>query len=219
MASSLKAIFTVIDDIPSITPVGINIPCFKDLYLADKSSGKTTYADLLGYIYHMSAYESPFYNAKNKGEIVADKFLGNPNYKPTKLVEACIKECIDRESVPERRTLDAAIILCDSISDQVKASENNKKNYERLMKDIESELDKEKSLSRRLDLYKAKQDLEKTALATAVTSANLVESLKKQTTHLVELRKIVDAATKEFDSQENPNAISVAFIDQFVNEY
>ena len=216
--SSLKKIFTVIDDIPSITPVSINIPCFKELYKADTSHHKTRYASQLAYIYHMTAYDSPYYDTKDKARVVAEKFLDDVNYTPTTLVKACMQECIDRESVPERRTLDAAIALCDTISESAASIQKENTELDSLLNEIDAQIKNEKLIDRKIDLMTKKQGLEKAALEKSTNASKLIVSMQINTEKLVALRKTVSQAQAELEAN-NKDAISNHMADDFVNKY
>lgn len=216
--SSLKRIFTVIEDIPTITPVGINIPCFKELYTNDFSIDKHYYAQQLAYIYHMTAYDSPYYDSRDKEKVVAERFLENEDYVPTALVRRCMQECLDRESVPERRTLDAAISLCDTISENALAMKKENTELTSLLQEIDAQIKNEKLIDRKIDLMTKKQALEKAALDKATNAAKLIASMQGNTEKLVALRKTVAQAQAELEAN-NKDAISNHMIDDFINKY
>lgn len=216
---SLKKIFTVVDDIPHITAVAINIPCFKELYLADTTPDKSEYSKQLGYIFHMVSFESPYYDAKNKEKTVSERFMGEKSYKPNKLVKACLEECIQRETSPEQRSLDAAIVLSDSTADLAYSMRQEGEEYTKLMKDIEKELkNKDNDLAVRIDLMQKKQLLEKATIDRAKVASDVLSKIKRNTEELLALRKLVASSIIELE-QNNKDAIGHFIVDKFIETY
>jgi hypothetical protein len=216
--ASLERIFTVVDDIPSITPVGINIPCFTKLYAEDKSPDKHMYGKWLGYIYHMTALRSPFYDSKNKSTVVAESFMDDADYKPSPAVLACIKECNEREVTAEARSLEAAIVLSDSICDAAMSIKQESERFHKLLKEIDAEMGKTLDIQMKILLMKEKQSLEEKALKKAETASKLVSSMQKSVDEMVKLRKTVLLSQAELE-QENKDAISNFMVDNLINRY
>lgn len=216
--SSLSRIFTVVDDQPEITPIGINIPCFTKLWKEDTTDNKSNYSKWLGYIFHMSSYESPYYDAKNKQAVVAKSFMDDEDFHPNKTILDCIEECKQREYTSELRSVDAAMSLSDSIGDTAQALKQESDKLNKLIKEIDFEMDRKRNIDEKIALMKSKQELEKAAVDKAQKAAALISTLQKSVDEIGKLRKSAMASLKEKE-QDNKDAISNFMIDQFVDQY
>lgn len=215
--SALKKIFTVIDDVPSITPIGINIPCFKKLYNQDKTADKSSYASSLAYMYHITAFTSPYFDAKNKEQVVAEKFLGTKNFKPSTALIECIKECKERESTPEIRALESAINLCDSVADLSSNLDNEKRQFDALLKNIDEAIKNEEDLTEKIKLMESKQKLQKSAVDTAKTAVEIINKLKSAVTDLSKLKEDAMKSLASIDS--STKSLSNFMVDDFIEKY
>jgi hypothetical protein len=216
--SSLKKIFRVVDDIPTIEPVGINIPCFKELYLADRTLNKSEYAKQLAFIYHMTAYDSPYFNVKDKTATIAYKFLGIEDFIISPILQACIDECLLMESCAEARALDAVSKLIDNISAQASALEADNKEYLILIKEFDAALKDESDLTYKAELMIKKQAIQAAQSKQTESASKIIESLSKNTKTIIDMRKTVSQAAVDFEGN-NTQKVSDYFDSGILNEF
>lgn len=216
--SSLKKIFTVVDDIPTINAVGINLPCFKALWMSDKNPDKLMYAAWLAYIYHVTALDSPFYNVDKKAEKIAETFLGKKNIKVPNEVLKCIELCEEFESFAEKRALDAAIQLSDSTSQIVMSLKKENALFEKLIKDIDDEMKTEIDTDIKIERMQKRQALQAALLTQADKSGKIISNMNKNVEELLALRKKVSTAAQEFEAT-NTNKLQNHMIDDLISNF
>ena len=207
--------FRMVDDQPYLNPVGISLPEFQKLWKADKSESKSQYAKELAYVFHMCDFDSPYFDMMNKEEEVAKSFMGSSSYKPPKRVKDCIALYMKLQSNAERRALDAAVILCDSITDLANKDRTDAKQLENTLKAYDKEIDKEDDPLVKLAMIKEKLEIKKQVMDLANVSTNLISKLDKNIESLVQLRvKVIQAS---YTQEDNSTSISNFLIEDLID--
>jgi hypothetical protein len=203
-------------DQPYLNPVGINIPEFKKLWNADKSKEKSQYAKELAYVYHMCDYDSPYYDMANKQEEVSKAFIGKANYNPPKRVENCIDIYKKMQYSAERRALDTAISLSDSLTNLAKQNETDTKQMNEILSGYDQEINESEDAFTKLAMLKEKLEIRKQAIDLANASTTLIDKMGKGIDSLVNLRiKVIQASYQDVD---NHNRIENFLIDDLIEE-
>jgi hypothetical protein len=196
--------------------VGINLPEFKKLWTADKTTDKSQYAKELAYIYHMCDYESPYFDMLNKKEEVAKAFIGKENYNAPQRVIDCITIYEKMQYGAEKRALDSAINLCDSITELVSQSENDSKQMNSLMAKIDISIREAEDVFEEMSLTKEKMVIRKQAVDLATASTSLVTKMEQTIDSLLKLRiKVIQSI---MDESNNSKKISHFLINDLLNE-
>lgn len=215
-------LFEIIDDQPVITPVLVNLSCFKKLYLEDKTIDKSKYAQQLLYIWYTCDPGSPFFNSENKEEEVAKEVFGK-KFTITKSMQDCIEEYKKRQSTPETRSFERTMSIVDNMTGGLVKDHKQLKEWERLIEDTNTllqSLGKDPSdIEARYELMERKIELESKFIKTAEAMAGIVPKIQKQVESLIEMRKQVEKSKVELDSDDNNDAISNFIIDMFIDKY
>ena len=215
-------LFEIIDDEPVYTPVLVNLKCYKKLYEEDKTTDKSKYAQQLLYIWYVCDPCSPYYNSENKDEDVMYEVFGRKvNF--TKAFYECIDEYRKRQSTPETRAFERTMQFCDSMTSGLVKDKHRLEEWERLIQDVNELL---KSLGKdpediaaRFELMERKIELENKFVKTASDMSSMIPKIEKQVDALIEMRKKVERAKFEIDSDNNKEAISNFIIEQFIDKY
>lgn len=202
---------------PYLRPVGLHIKEFRELWDADKSEEKSQYAKELAIVYHMCDYESPFYDMKNKEKEIYRQYTGSESYKVPKRVLACIEYYNKLNNTPEKRALDAAVALCDSISDSMGTHNNDAKQLDDLIKELDFEIKQAEDVYTKIELLKQKNELKKALLESAKTASDLIPKMEKYFDSLVKMRVKVMKASYE-DGNDNTKAIDNFLMDEIRGE-
>lgn len=222
-----KLLFGVLPEKDEIVmlPVCFTIPTFKKLYSEDKSDNKELYTNALGYIYHSVSTTSPFFGKTNKKNILykeyLDKFKLRDMGKGTtylKLIEeACDIMLKHNFNTPQRRSLDLAIDLNDSIRSTVEALKSDQDNVQNLLKDINEAISKEKILDNKISLTRSLMDIQTLALNNTDKMGKIIVQLKTNVMNIEELYKeVLNAEEKE----EEKNVTSITeFVEEMINKF
>ena len=222
MASLDGKLFDVIDDQPTINAVLINLGPFKDLWESDNTEDKSLYKKYLLYMWYMNSPKSPYFNSKKseKDKDVRKAVFGRTNYPISKKAEACIEEYVKRNTTPEIRALDAAISVCDDITDRLRTTSKSAKEFDRLIDDIDKAIakctDGPDGLAERILLTKQKLELQGDNLSLAKTASDLIPKLKTQIEAMVTLRE--QAAKSMYSLSDSKDTIENFIIDEFITE-
>lgn len=215
-------LFEVIDDEPVYTPVLINLSCFKKMYMEDKSEDKSAYAKQLVYMWYLWDPGSPFFNSENKEAEVMKEVYGKKVALSKSLV-ACIDEYKKRQSTFEIRAFERTAVLCDNMTAGLAKDNQQLVEWERLIDDVNALL---KTLGKdpddiaaRFELMERKIELEAKLIKTASEMSSMIPKIEKQVDALLEMRKKVEKAKVEIDSDNNKDSISNFIIDQFIDKY
>ncbi len=112
-------IFTIRNNIPTITLEGVNIPEFKAIWMADESEDKTLARKELAYVYHMASSKSSYAKLaehEKEGEIRRD-YIGEIDWTPSALVLDAIDKYRKLNSTELMRLLGAASGVADKLAD------------------------------------------------------------------------------------------------------
>jgi hypothetical protein len=210
-------LFTVRDDQPYLTPVGINIPEFEALWRADTSKDKSQYAKELAYIFHTCDFESPYFDMVDKEKEVSKAYMNSEKYKPTKRVEKCIEIYHKMQDSVERRALDSAITLCENINIIANQNQTDTGQFELLLNEIDREIKDCDDVGIKIELMKHKIDLKSKMLGIAKDSTALIPSLEKYIGSINELR--VKTMKALYENEFNTKSIGNFLIDDLRNEF
>jgi hypothetical protein len=203
-------------DQPYLNPVGINIPEFKKLWASDKSIDKSQYAKELAYVFHMCDYESPYFDMINKKQEVAKAFIGKENYDPPQRVIDCIVLYEKMQYGAEKRALDSAINLCDSITQLIGQSENDSKQMNSILMKIDISIREADDVFDEMSLIKEKMTIKKQAVDLATASTTLVTKMEQTIDSLLKLRiKVIQTI---MDESSNNKKISHFLINDLLDE-
>lgn len=200
-------IFTVIDDIPSLNAVGINIPSFKKLYLKDKSPTKEMYRKHLYYIYHMGSILSPYYDIENKEQEVRDAAYGQNNSKKviTNDVLEALEDFKKLTNFTEKRTLDALLTQCNVlINDLTETNTANRKQLNELISEIDKTISQLSidDIAVKLSLREQKDKLLDSHNSAMEKSVKIMPSLTKNIELILELKEKVLKTTYKGDYEK-----------------
>lgn len=215
-------LFDVIDDQPVINAVLINLGPFKELWESDTSEDKSLYKKYLLYIWYTHSPKSPYFNSKKseKEKDIKKEVFGRTNYPISKKGEACIEEYVKRNTTPEIRALDAAISVCDDITDRLRTTSKSAKEFDRLIEDIDRAIakcdDNNNGLDKRIILTKQKLELQSSNLNLAKTASDLIPKLRLQIESMVTLRE--QAAKSMYSLSDSKDTIENFIIDDFISE-
>ena len=203
-------------DQPYLNPVGINIPEFKKLWTSDKSVDKIQYAKELAYIFHMCDYESPYFDMINKKQEIAKAFIGKENYDPPQRVIDCIAIYEKMQYGAEKRALDSAISLCDSITQLIGQSEDDSKQMNNILLKIDISIREADDVFDEMSLIKEKMTIKKQAVDLATASTTLVTKMEQTIDSLLKLRiKVIQTI---MDESSNNKKISHFLINDLLDE-
>lgn len=196
--------------------MGINIPEFKKLWTSDKSTDKTQYAKELAYVFHMCDYESPYFDMINKKQEVAKAFIGKEDYDPPQRVVDCIALYEKMQYGAEKRALDSAINLCDSITQLIGQSEDDSKQMNSILMKIDISIREADDVFEEMSLIKEKMTIKKQAVDLATASTTLVTKMEQTIDSLLKLRiKVIQTI---MDESSNNKKISHFLINDLLDE-
>lgn len=112
-------IFTIRNNIPTVTLEGVNIPEFKAIWMADESEDKTLARKELAYVYHVASSKSSYAKLpeyEREGEVRRD-FIGDESWQPSALVQDAITKFRRLNTTELMRLLDAASGVADKLAD------------------------------------------------------------------------------------------------------
>lgn len=112
-------IFTIRDNVPTITLEGVNIPEFRDIWMADEDDDKTMARKELAYVYHMASPMSSYakLSADEKENEVRRDYIGMDGWEPSELVKDAIKKYRRLNTTELMRLLDSASGVADKLSE------------------------------------------------------------------------------------------------------
>jgi hypothetical protein len=112
-------IFTIKNNVPTISLEGVNIPEFKEIWLADESEDKATARKELAYVYHMASYDSSYAKlARDQRalEVKAD-YIGDDDWVPSSLINNAIDKYRRLHETELVRLLRSASNVADKLAD------------------------------------------------------------------------------------------------------
>lgn len=112
-------IFTIRDNIPTITLEGVNIPEFKAVWMDDPSEDKTKARKELAYIYHMASSKSSYAKLSQDERMYEVKrdYIGTEDWEPSVLVLDAIAKYKKLNTTELMRLLEAASGVADKLAD------------------------------------------------------------------------------------------------------
>lgn len=110
--------FTIINNIPRITPEALFIPEMKAIWDADKSSDKHKATQELIYIYHMSEPKSVYakLDASLREQTIIDDYIPDKKWKPSKEVKAAVEKYKKLIETPITRAFQSISIALDKLN-------------------------------------------------------------------------------------------------------
>ena len=210
-------LFTVIDGEPIIEAPFINLEPFKKLWDQDKSDDKSQYKKWLLYLYYTCDYRSEYYNIKNKQEIVLDHIFGPKVTKIPPIVLSCQEAYMLHNTIPEQRSLEAAVSSADSLCDTIKDFQQDSTQMTQVLSLIEREIDnsiKNQDLEDVTKWTTKKLELQEKYLNLASKAAALVPAIEKSVVTMISLRKKVEESIWTLD--ESGSKLEDYIIDEFI---
>lgn len=118
-------IFTIINNIPRITPEGLFIPEMKEIWDADKSKEKDTASQILIYIYHMADPKSVYNKLSEdvKERTIIQDYISDKSWKPDDKVLAAIEKYKLLIETPVFRMYKSVAIAMDKINKKLQEVE------------------------------------------------------------------------------------------------
>ena len=222
MANLSQHLFQVVNDEPVFCPVQLNIPCFKKLYVNDKTSDKSQYAKQLVFIWYYLDGSSPYFNSENKRSDCLNAAFGTDAYTISPDLQECMDEYLKRQSTAELRSLTEIVnILDETVSSLRKLMQHNTSEMDRYLDDINKRVAVEKDLDTRRTFFLMRSEIVKNS---ADESSSIISQIPKITSvikEMVELRKTISKSLVELDSTSNKdniaNQIIYDIIDKFKN--
>lgn len=110
--------FTIINNIPRITPEGLFIPEMRAIWDADKSQDKHKATQELIYIYHMSEPKSVYakLDASLREQTIIDDYIADKKWKPSKEVTDAIEKYKKLIETPITRAFQSISIALDKLN-------------------------------------------------------------------------------------------------------
>jgi len=110
--------FTIINNIPRITPEGLFIPEMRAIWDNDKSQDKHKATQELIYIYHMSEPKSVYakLDASMREQTIIDDYIADKKWKPSKEVTDAIEKYKKLIETPITRAFQSISIALDKLN-------------------------------------------------------------------------------------------------------
>jgi hypothetical protein len=215
-------LFQIIEEEPVYCPILINIKCFKELYMLDKSEDKHKYAQHLVYIWYTCDPSSPYFNSEDKLVDAAMEVYGRKKVV-TKVLKKCMDEYIKRQSTPMIRSYERAMRIVDEQESLLKQSAEQVIEFDRLIDDATSLMKTLQSnpqeILDRIELMERIQDLQTKKIKQQSDMSALIPKIKTQVRDLLEMKKDVDKDRVQVESDDNKEAISHFIVDSFIEKY
>jgi hypothetical protein len=223
MTNLADRLFQIVDDTPVYTPVLINLNCFKDLYLLDKSDDKHKYAQHLLFIWYTCDPSSPYFYSDNRIEEAAFEVYGSSEKVITKQLRKCMDEYTKRQSTPMIRAFERAMAITDQNEAILNKNTRQLEEWERLISDCNDLLKtlgkNPEDIATRIELLDRIEDLEAKKLKRQSELSKMIPTINKQVKELLELKKEVDKDRMQINSEDNKDAISNYIVDEFIDKY
>lgn len=215
-------LFQIIDEEPVYSAVLINIRCFKELYMLDKSDDKHKFANHLLYIWYTCDPNSPYFNSEDKILDAAIEVYGRKKVV-TKQLKKCMDEYKKRQSTPMIRAYERAMKLTDQAESTLTKSKDQEDEWTRLINDaneLMSQLGKNpEDIVSRIELSERIEGLKALRLKHQSEIAKMIPTINKQVKDLLELKKEVDKDRLQLDSDDNKEAIASYIVDEFIEKH
>jgi len=215
-------LFQIIDEEPVYCAILINIKCFKELYMLDKSDDKNKFAQHLLYIWYTCDPSSPYFNSEERLLDAAVEVYGRKKVM-TKYLKKCMIEYTKRQSTPMIRAYERAMRITDQ--NEAILQKNNKQalEWKRLMDDstdlLQSLGKNPDEILARIELLERIQDIEAKKIKNQSELSKMVPTINKQVKELLDLKKEVDKARMQIDSEDNKDAIANYIVDEFIERH
>jgi len=215
-------LFQIVDEEPAYSVILINIKCYKELYMLDKSDDKHKYAQHLVYIWYTCDPSSPYFNTESREKDAALEVYGRKKVI-TKQLRKCMDEYTKRQSTPMIRAYKRAMKIADQHESLLKKNQSQAEEFNRLIDDC-SELMQSlgknpDDILNRIELMERLEDLQTKKIKREAEMASLIPKINKQVKDLLELKKEVDKDRLQIDSDDNKEAISNFIVDSFIEKY
>jgi len=215
-------LFQIIDEEPVYCVILINIKCYKELYMLDKSDDKHKYAQHLVYIWYTCDPSSPYFNSEERELDAAMEVYGRKKVM-TKQLKKCMTEYNKRQSTPMIRAYKRAMKIADQQESLLKKNASQVQEFERLIDDATTLMRtlgcNPDDILTRIELMERLEDLQTKKIKRESDMAALIPKINKQVKDLLELKKEVDKDRMQIDSDDNKDAISNFIVDAFIEKY
>ena len=215
-------LFQIVDEEPVYSAVLINIKCFKELYMLDKSEDKHKFANHLLYIWYTCDPNSPYFNSEDKINDAAIEVYGRKK-AITKQLKRCMDEYSKRQSTPIIRAYERAMRITDQTELTLKKDNKQLDEWQRLIDDSTELLQNlgknPEDILARIELMERIEDLEAKKLKRQADMAKMIPTINKQVRDLLDLKKEVDKDRLQLDSDDNKEAIANYIVDEFIEKH
>lgn len=153
-------IFTIINNIPRITPEGLFIPEMRDIWDADKSKEKDHASQILIYIYHMAEPRSVYNNLSEemKEKTIIQDYISDKNWKPDELVQAAINKYKMLTETAVYRMYKSVSIAMDKITVKLREVELDDDNMTKISGMVEKSVKYAESYSKLKEIAEKEQE-------------------------------------------------------------
>lgn len=209
---------------PEFTPVLVNLPHYKQLYINDKTSDKSDFAKQLAYIWLTCDMRSPYFDSEDIIEDAKIAAFGDSNYIIDDTLKLCLEDYKKRQSTAESRALESALSVIDEIGKSLKNQDRDTSQEEDLLKDVNKELGRlskshnQSDLQQKAQLVMFKQELIEKMNKNYQLRLKLIPDLTKSVTDLMKLREQLRNLIIEIDGNNNKDKISDFIIHKFIND-
>lgn len=215
-------LFQIIDEEPVYCAILINIKCFKELYMLDSSDDKNKFAQHLLYIWYTCDPSSPYFNSEERLLDAAVEVYGRKKVM-TKHLKKCMTEYTKRQSTPMIRAYERAMRITDQNESILQKDNQQAVEWQRLIDDstglLQSLGKNPDEILARIELLERVQDIEAKKIKNQSELSKMVPTINKQVKELLELKKEVDKARMQIDSEDNKEAIANYIVDEFIERH
>lgn len=195
---------------PTLQAIGINIPEFMRLWKRDLDPDKSRYRAEVAYIYHMVEYDSPYYDRPNKHQTIAKDYMKNEDWEADPLVLAALKKYESLDSSSEKRTLDSAIMACESVAEDLKKLSLSTNQIELVLAEVDTLIAESDTTIEKVELLKQKMDLQKEKLNMSKLITDIFPRLEKHVSTIISLRAKVTKAV--YKGETSGGAVATNFL-------
>jgi hypothetical protein len=209
---------------PEFTPVLVNLPPYKQLYINDKTEDKSDYSKQLAYIWLTSDMRSPYFDSDT---IVQDSKIaafGSADYEISPTLLLCLEDYKKRQSTAESRALESALSVVDEVGKSLRNQDRDTSQEESLITEVNKELDKlsknltQSAMQTKAQLIMFKQELIEKMNKNYQLRLKLIPDLTKSVTDLMKLREQLRNLIIEIDGNNNKDKISDFMIHEFIKD-
>lgn len=209
---------------PEFTPVLVNLPPYKQLYIEDKTSDKSDFSKQLAYIWLTCDMRSPYFDSDTIIQDSKSAAFGDLDYKISNTLNLCLEDYKRRQSTAESRALESALYVVEGIGKSLRSQDEDSSQEEKLIIDVNKQLDalanntSQSAMETKAQLVMFKQELREKMNRNYQMRLKLIPDLTKSVTDLMKLREQLRNLIIEIDSNNNKDKISDFMIHEFIKD-